>query len=481
MSLQNKDRASHGRRLWKKTFILLTAGWLVFLRFLVAEAQKDSTAVRPNILFILTDDQRWNALGCMGDTNILTPNIDRLAREGVLFQNHFVTTSICCCSRASILTGQYMRRHGILDFEKPLTSAQWAQTYPALLRQHGYRTGFIGKFGVGNDAAVYAMSNKFDYWRGIPGQGGRYFIDPSDTNRTHQTSRMGAQALEFLGGNPVNRPFCLSISFTAPHARDHMPREYTPDDRDEWLYSDITLPEPPTANDAYFQLLPKSVQVSEARTRWHWRFDTPEKFERNTKDYYRLISGIDREVGRVMAKLEANGLASNTVVIFTSDNGYFLGDRGLAGKWFMYEESLRDPLIIYDPREPARNRSRSEDAMTLNIDFAPTMMALAGMTPPTGMQGRSLIPLVQNARPTDWRTEFFYEHHFAPNIIPPSEGVRTERWSYIRWMDENPLVEELFDLTTDSLEGHNLAVDPNYARTLAQLRARWEKYRKELE
>src|ERR1700679_266581 len=131
---------------------------------------------RPNILFILTDDQRWNTLGCMGDTNILTPNIDRLAKEGVLFQNHFVTTSICCCSRASIFTGQYMRRHGITNFDKPFANAQWAKTYPALLQQNGYRTGFIGKFGVGNDAAVYAMSNKFDYWRGIPGQGGRYFI-----------------------------------------------------------------------------------------------------------------------------------------------------------------------------------------------------------------------------------------------------------------------------------------------------------------
>jgi arylsulfatase A-like enzyme len=437
---------------------------------------------KPNILFILTDDQRWNTLGCMGDTNILTPNIDRLAQQGVWFQNHFVTTSICCCSRASIFTGQYLRRHGIPDFATPFTRAQWAETYPALLRQNGYRTGFIGKFGVGNDPSVMAMAKEFDYWRGVPGQGGKYFIAPDDSSRTHATARFGSQALEFLQGNPTNQPFCLSISFTAPHARDELPHmeQFTPDARDDSLYTGITLPEPATATDAYFSLLPKCVQNSEARTRWHWRFDTPEKFESNAKDYYRLISGIDREVGGLLAELERCGLASNTVVIYTSDNGFFLGDRELSDKWFMYEESLRDPLIIYDPREPVRNRGRSEDAMTLNIDFAPTMLALAGVTPPAGMQGRSLLPLVKNQPPADWRTEFFYEHHFAPNIIPPSEGVRTERWCYIRWVAEQPLVEELYDLTTDSLEGRNLAASPEHARTLAQLRSRWAKYREEL-
>lgn len=437
----------------------------------------EGAKARPNILFILTDDQRWNALGCMGDRKIQTPNIDRLARRGVLFHNHFVTTSICCCSRASIFTGQYVRRHGIGDFDKPFTAAQWAQTYPALLREHGYRTGFIGKFGVGNDRAVKAMADQFDYWRGVPGQGGRYFIEPGDTNRTHQTARFGDQALEFLKGNPPGQPFCLSLSFTAPHARDHMPREYTPDDRDESLYSDETIPHPPTATEGYFELLPRSVQHSEARRRWHWRFDTPEKFQRNTKDYYRLITGIDREVGRLVAELEARGLADNTVVIYTSDNGYFLGDRGLAGKWFMYEESLRDPLIIYDPRQPAANRARDENAMTLNIDFAPTLLDIAGITPPAAMQGRSLMPLVENQHPSDWRTQFFYEHHFGPRILPPSEGVRTERYAYIRWVDEQPPIEELYDLKADPLEGHNLAADPAYAQTLAALRTQWEKYR----
>jgi arylsulfatase len=439
-------------------------------------------AMYPNILFILTDDQRWNTLGCMGDTNILTPNIDRLAREGVLFKNHFVTTSICCCSRASIFTGQYMRRHGIGDFDKPFTSAQWTQTYPALLREHGYHTGFIGKFGIGNDESVYAMSNKFDYWRGLPGQGGKYFIEPNDPSRMHATARFGTQALEFLHSTPANQPFCLSISFTAPHARDSLPHmdQYTPDDRDKPLYTDIILPKPMTATDIFFNKLPKSVQASIARTRWHWRFDTTQKYELNAKNYYRLISGIDREVGRIMAELERSGRASNTVVIYTSDNGYFLGDRQLSDKFFMYEESLRDPLIICDPREPVDNRGRSEDAMTLNIDFAPTMLALAGVMPPARMQGRSLIPLLENRHLANWREDFFYEESYAPEIIPPSEGVRSKRWSYIRWVDEKPLIEELYDLKTDPLEEFNLAANPACAQKLAQLRSRWEKYRKDL-
>ena len=467
-----------------KTYpILALAGLLVFCgQARVAKAAQPAAAGKPNILFILTDDQRWNTLGCMGDTNILTPNIDRLAAQGVLFQNHFVTTSICCCSRASIFSGQYMRRHGIENFSQPFTDERWAETYPAVLRQNGYRTGFIGKFGVGNDPAVIAMTNKFDFWRGVPGQGAAYFINPKDPSRTHETARFGQEALEFLGSTATNQPFCLSVSFTAPHARDGMPHleQYQPDERDLSLYTDITIPAPATDNATYFGNLPQSVQNSEGRRRWLWRFDTPEHFEISVKNYYRLISGIDREVGRVMTELEDRGLARNTVIIFTSDNGYFLGDRELSDKVYMYEEGLRDPLILYDPRQPSVNRGRTENAMTLNIDFAPTMLALAGVTPPARMQGRSLIPLVQNRHPADWRTEFFYEHHTLPKLIPPSEGVRTEGWSYIRWLDEKPLLEELFDLKADKLEEHNLATDSKYAQTLAQMRARWARFGQEL-
>lgn len=442
-----------------------------------------ANASRPNLLFILTDDQRWNTLGCMGDTNVLTPNIDRLGRDGVIFENHYVTTSICCCTRASIFTGQYMRRHGVQDFKTPLTPTQWAQTYPALLRQNGYYTGFIGKFGVGDAPAVKSMASRFDYWRGVTGQGGKYFINPNDPSRTHETARFGNQALEFIRAAPTNQPFCLSVSFTAPHARDEMAHmeQYQPDDRDTKLYAGLALPEPVTATDAYFQKLPPAVQKSISRERWHWRFDTPQKYQVSAKNYYRLISGIDREVGRMLAELKARGLADNTVVIYTSDNGYFLGDRELSDKFYMYEESLRDPLIIYDPREPAAARGRRENAMTLNIDFAPTLLTLAGLTPPSVMQGCSLVPLINGGHPADWRTQFFYEEHTFPKLIPPSEGVRTERWAYIRWLDEKPVREELYDLQADPLEGHNLAQDPQYAEEMAQLRAEWAAYAKSLQ
>ena len=240
------------------------------------------------------------------------------------------------------------------------------------------------------------------------------------------------------------------------------------------------IPLPETDNSIYFSKLPKTVQSSIGHERWLWRFDTPEHYESSVKNYYRLISGIDREVGRILAELEKRGLASNTVVIFTSDNGYFLGDRELSDKFYMYEESLRDPLIIFDPREPVANRGRNENAMTLNIDFAPTMLSLAGIAPPAGMQGRSLVPFIESQKPTDWRTEFFYEHHTFPNLISPSEGVRTERFAYIRWLNEKPLLEELFDVQADKLEAHNLAGDSKYAETLGQLRAQWESYSKNL-
>jgi arylsulfatase len=434
----------------------------------------------PNLIFFLADDLRWNVLGCMGDKFAQTPHIDRLVAQGVLFRNHFVTTSICCVSRASIFTGQYERRHHIRDFATPFTPAQWQATYPAILRKLGYRTGFIGKFGVGDDAAVKAMAGEFDFWRGLPGQGGLFF-NTNDSTHTHATARMGSQALEFLDGCEPGRPFCLSISFTAPHARDKQPREFPPDPRDEPLFADAELPRPETAAEEFFRRLPESVQKSEARARWKLRFASAEMYQRTVKDYYRLVTGIDRELGRIVAELEHKGLAANTVIVFTSDNGFFLGERGLADKWFMYEESIRVPLIIFDPRRPLEARQRTSEAMTLNIDVAPSLLELAGARIPRAMQGRSLVPLLKSARPpARWRTEFFYEHHYAPKIIPPSEGIRTERWSYLRWINESPVIEELYDVTNDPLETRNLVEDPAHAATLAKLRAGWAAWARKL-
>jgi arylsulfatase A-like enzyme len=430
---------------------------------------------RPNLVFLLADDLRWNALGCMGDRVIQTPHIDRLAAEGVLFRNAFVTTSICAVSRASFFSGQYARRHGINDFATPFKPEQWANTYPALLRRAGYRTGFIGKFGVGRDVAP--MAKEFDFWRGLPGQAGPFF-DPKDTTRTHATARFGSQALEFLAGCEPGKPFCLSVSFSAPHARDGDPREFPPDLRDEKLYADVTFPVPRTANERFFKMLPEFVQNSEGHLRWKRRFATPEMYQQIVRDYYRLITGVDREVGRIVDALRQRKLADNTLIVFTSDNGFFLGERGMADKWLMYEESIRVPLMVFDPALPQRQRGRKVDALVLNIDVAPTLLDFAGVPIPAGMQGRSLRPWVRGASPA-WRSDWFYEYHTLPRRIPPSEGVRTERWAYLRWVGVDPAVEELYDLQRDPLEEHNLARDPEHARTLTLLRERWEKLRKE--
>jgi arylsulfatase len=452
---------------------LLFAVGLLIASLAVPLHASESPASHPNLLFILADDLRWDAVGFMGNCVVQTPNLDRLAKRGTIFRNAFVTTSICCVSRASILSGQAERRHGITDFATAFKPQQWSNTYPALLRRAGYRTGFIGKFGVGDDAAVKAMAKEFDFWRGLPGQGGLFFAT-NDPTRTHATARMGNQALEFLRDADRTKPFCLSISFTAPHARDGEKREFTPDLRDESLYAGVNIKPPPTAMDVFFQRLPECVRKSEGRKRWERRFATPEMFQATVKDYCRLVTGIDREVGRILATMEERGLATNTVVVFASDNGFALGDRGLSDKWFAYEESIRVPLLIADLRQASRRHARSVCPTVLNIDIAPTLMDYAGVPMPGARQGRSLRGFVEQRRMRDWRADWFYEHHYDPKIIPPSEGVRTERWKYIRYVNQSPVIEELFDLKRDPLEQHNLAGNPKHSTTLVELRERWK-------
>lgn len=433
----------------------------------------EAAKTRPNIVFLLADDMRWDAMGCAGNKIIQTPNIDSLAARGVMFKNHFVTTSICCVSRASIFSGQYERRHGINDFHTDFTPAALAQTYPMLLKAAGYRVGFIGKFGVGDKLP----KDEFDYWKGFPGQG--RFFEKNDP--VHLTSKMGDQAIEFLKGGDGTKPFCLAISFKAPHAQDGAPREFPPDARDEKAYAEQNVDVPKTADEAFFLKLPPFVQKSEGHRRWVKRFATPEMFQATTRDYLRLVTGIDREVGRILATLEEMKVAHNTVVIFTSDNGFFYGERGMADKWLMYEESIRVPLIVCDPRMPAARRGQKSDAMTLNIDLAETMLDVAGLTAPAGMQGRSVLPLVRGETPVPaWRTEFLYEHHCEPKIIPQSEGVRNERYSYIRWIDADPVIEELYDIQADPLEEHNLVAAPEHKAALDALRARWAQLCREL-
>lgn len=422
----------------------------------------------PNILFILTDDQRFDSLGCMGNGVIRTPHIDRLAADGVVFENCFCTTSICAVSRASFMLGQYERRHRIDSFQKPYSAEQLAQSFPLLLRARGYRIGLIGKWGIGGELPA----DEYDYWRGYAGQGS-YFPPGEKGTGKHLTDTMGEQALEFLDGCTAGQPWLLQLYTKAAHCQDGDPWPFQPAPRYQDLYADVTIPEPPTADEAHFHALPAFLQTSEGRTRWLVRHRTPELSQQSIKDYYRLITQLDEWIGRIAEKLQERGFAENTVIIYSSDNGMFLGDRGLADKWFMYEESIRLPLWIHDPRLSAENRGRRPQEMVLNIDVAPTVLELAGVPAPAGMQGVSLVPLLRG-QAVPWRDEFLYEHRIRIKTIPRSEGVRTERWKYVRYPDQEPVVEQLFDLKNDPLEEHDLAGDPAHADELRILRTRWE-------
>jgi arylsulfatase A-like enzyme len=441
-----------------------------------ARAADDAADAPPNFIIILTDDQRWDALGCMGNPVLRTPHIDRLAADGALFTNAFCTTSICAVSRATFLTGQFERRHKVGDFRTPLTKEQFAQTFPGLLRRHGYRTGLVGKWGLGGPLP----KDEYDYFTGYAGQG-RYFPpgkkgEPGE----HLTHKLGAEALEFLDGSSPDRPFLLQLYTKAPHCQDGDEWQFQPDPRYGDLFADATVPAPRTATEEHFERLPPFLQSSEARVRWGLRFADPEMYQKTVKDYYRLIVGIDDVVGNLVARLREKGLDGNTVIVFTSDNGFYLGEHGLAGKWFMHEESIRLPLVIHDPRLPESRRGTTIPEIALSTDIAPTILDLAGIEIPEAMQGRSLVPLLKG-EPVEWRDEFFYEHRFGHQRIPQTEGVRTTRWKYTRYISVDPVYEELFDLENDPHEERNLAGDPDYAETLAEMRERWKVLAREAE
>jgi len=416
---------------------------------------------RPNLLLVVTDDQRFDQMSCAGHPTLQTPRMDDLAQRGVRFTNAFVTTAICAASRASILTGRREGRHGYTFGKPPMGRELGRSTYPKLLRDAGYRTGFVGKWGV--KFAKGALEGAFDYRKG---SGHPY----RKKDGRHLTDIVTEQAITFLQQQDDSQPFCLSVSFHAPHAQDGHEDQFLPPDAFAKRYQDAEVPIPPLAESG-FAALPPFLKESLGRVRWHWRFDERQKQVRRTKDYWRMIDGVDHGLGRILDELERKGLADHTVVVFTSDNGYFLGERGLAGKWLIYEESVRVPLIVCDPRAPADRRGVVEPSMALNLDLAPTLLAYAGVTAPAGYDGASLVPLVEGQR-TEWRDTFAYEHHMSHPKIPPSVGVRGPRYVYARYYRQQPVYEQLFDLQRDPLQLVNLASDPQHAEVLAAQRRR---------
>lgn len=422
---------------------------------------------RPNIIFILTDDQRSDALSYAGNSIIRTPEMDRLAREGVWFRNAFVTTPISAASRASILTGMYERTHGYTFEQGPLKDHYMQLSYPVILKQQGYHIGFFGKLGVTykdsekifSEADIYDRNTKFPDRRG-------YFFRIIGDDTVHLTRFTGYQAQEFIKNVPAGKPFCLSLSFSAPHAHDNAPEQYFWQEKSDTLYEEITIPPPTLGEEKYFLSLPEEVRAGYNRLRWTWRFDTPEKYQHSVKGYYRMISEIDDEIGELRKLLSEMGISDNTVIILMGDNGYYLGERQLAGKWLMHDTSLGVPLMIYDP---GIKKHHDIDDMVLNIDVTSTILDLAGVRQPDEYQGMSLLPYLKGRKPELKRKALLFEHLWKLPEIPSSEGIRTDRWKYFRYRFINA-PEELYDLRKDPRETKNLATDPEYEKIIERLR-----------
>ena len=435
------------------------------------ESESEAEVTPPNIIFLLTDDQRWDAMGAMGNSIIQTPEMDKLASEGILFENAYVTTPICCTSRASIFSGQYARRHGINDFKTSFADTSWNNCYPEQLNNAGYYQGFIGKFGVGRGKDMPAES--FDFWRGIPGQP-QYEHKDENGDYIHLTRILGNQCLEFLDSAAANhQPFCLSVSFKAPHVQDRDPRQFLYDSTYIDLLSDVEIPSPRQA-EGFDQFPDFFTRNNEARSRWDIRFSTPEKYQASVKGYYRLIYGVDEVIGRIRKALASQGQADNTVIILMGDNGFFLGEKGLAGKWYAYEESIRVPLLIYDPRLETEKRGSRLQQIALNIDIAPTLLSLANLTTPQNMQGKDLSQLYTTEEINSWRDAFLFEHEFQHPKIPMSEGIISLNEKYFRYLPPAPNHEEYYDLTMDPTEAQNQINNATYAEAVTRLKNKLE-------
>ncbi len=469
--------------------LILTCILAFFITNCATKVKKNTSGERPNIIFLMADDMRFDALACNGNPLAITPHADALAKAGTNFTNAYVTTSICMVSRASVLSGQYARRHGINDFSTPFSAAAWQQSYPMLLRQAGYYTGFIGKFGVGNNMPA----KDFDYWKGFGGHG-VYFYKNEKGEMAHSTAMMGAQMKDFIQTRDASKPFCLSVSFKAPHSEDGVNENngFRPDPIFDSLYTNTRFPVPPNYHDSFYHRFSKPWRIddrnkeNEARMRFNTRFDGDEKYQTTTRAIYRLVSGIDKVLGELREYLKAQNLDDNTIIVFTSDNGYYLGDHGLEGKWYGHDASIRIPLIIYDPRQKKQRKIAEEIA--LNIDVAPTMLSWAGIAIPNGMQGANLATLL-TSKGKSWRNGFFYEHTYDPGsypvYIPHTVGWVTTELKYMKYYNgptsEIAIHEELFQVNKDRNELNNLISMPAFADQLSILRQLVAQHEKSLQ
>lgn len=456
--------------------------WSLLLCGLAAAAAAD----RPNVVYVVTDDQRGDAMSCAGHPFLKTPHMDRLAAEGARFANAFVTTSLCSPSRASSLSGLYAHSHGVInnftDFPRGIPSLQ------NQLQAVGYETAYIGKWHMGEDDD--APRPGFDYWASHKGQG-NYYDNEFNINGVRQrlpgyyTHRVTELATQWLR-RPHDRPFLLILGHKAPHT------PFTPEEAYRHLFDDVEIPYPASA----FQLDGKPDWVKERLVTWHGIYgplfgfrekfpdERPEAvadFARFVRSYLATIVSVDDSLGKVLQTLEETGRLDQTLVIFTSDNGMLLGEYGMTDKRTMHEPSIRVPLLVRYP--PLVRPGTVVREMVLNIDLAPSVLDICGL-PPFKTHGRSWKPLL-NGSATDWRTSWYYEYNYEKQFpyTPNVRGVRTDRYKYVHYPHGDGTPDrhraELYDLQNDPEERYNRIDDPAYAEVLQQLQTELRRLQEE--
>ena len=461
---------------------------------------------RPNIVFIMTDDHASHAMSCYGSRINRTPNLDRIAEGGMRFDNCFCTNAICTPSRASILTGTYNHINGVTTLATHMDNR--LDTFPKRLQAAGYQTAVFGKWHLGQGEAH--CPSGFDEWAVLPGQGYYHnptFIFPGDgggvtrTTPGYVTDIITDMCLDWLDRRDPDKPFCLLCHHKAPH------RPWYSDEKHADLFLNETVPEPDTLLDDYAHrakaagaaAMRVGVHMTETDLKCEMPDDMPEPelrrwaYQRYIKDYLRVVQSVDDNVGRLLDRLDADGLADDTLIVYTSDQGFFLGDHGWYDKRFMYEESLRMPLAMRYPRDIAPGSVN--DDIVLNIDFPALFLDLAGAEPTTGMQGRSLRPLLRGGTPPDWREAMYYRYWMnrADHNVAAHYGVRTLKHKLIYYyydgcdqpgatrshcagrgaapdLDSFAPEWELFDLEQDPHELRNVIDNPAYAGVARELK-----------
>lgn len=436
-----------------------------------------------NIVFVLVDDLRFDAMGFL-TPGLKTPNIDRLAKDGVYFPNAVVTSSLCSPSRATILTGQSARNHHVIDNNN--SSEAGLIFFPSYLQKAGYQTSFFGKWHMGNDTD--APRPGFDHWVSFKGQG-TYFptealppqavargarqqlnVDGKHVNRTgYITDELTDYAIDWLEkGRDKSKPFFLYLSHKAVHSDPEPPERY----KDQ--YADLDIHLPASMADTPENNKGKPVWVRNQRNSWHgadFPYHTNKKLTDIVRDYYRTLSPVDDSLGRIMAVLRKQGVANDTVIVFYSDNGFLIGDHGLIDKRNAYEPSVRVPMIVYAPGLLPKGQTNT--AVVRNLDIAPTFLDIAQVAKPQQMEGRSILPVAENkVSPQDWNKEdFVYEYYWEWSFpqTPTTFAIERDRVKYIQYHGVWD-TEELYDLNKDPDEMNNLVNDPAYLQKKIELR-----------